>query len=593
MFIPGGCFCCDPPEDPCTLSGCTWSSTDMSDTDLTAGTAYHNQISGSTPDGSYEITNAQEAGTGNDAPCRKITIETIEAPQKPDTVYAICWKDNATHNPSTQCPLTSVSFCVESKRHGDSDSGLTDSVVFVVRQNNRIFATAAQSVGVNWMRASGTYSQNSFTEIDGAGNPNFTATGTSIEFGFALKLLVSEDEEPLDVVMFDNLCITKSATCAGGSPCSDVLCETYNTGDSLVIDSQSSGTGYQVDPAVGLPASSHRYSFDSGASRSVTSVITDEMFQIDECRRPYSFYVCLNFLKSTATTGGSVSFIIRQGANSATAYTSNTNLFSVSEWENRSFSFVLPSYSWLDKMQPVELLMRITENHAEESGVSVWVDNICVRTGYQCHTTNTFAGEVAASFAFPEDELEEPECDDTSPAPGESYDRYCSCKAAQLARSSINGSHSGGSIGVDGTLVLLSGSYYEDFPGFGSGTPTNFQPSEISVSLVKNATVFLGKCSASLFITIRVSLASTQSPPIYRPNRLSCLATYTCDDFICGGSNVFSFASKRVTFAIFSEGGSEWSGCGGSGGGSRTHILPECNVTDLFEIPASVTLAPI
>lgn len=376
-----------------------------------------------------------------------------------------------------------------------------------------------------------------------------------------------------------------------GDPCPDVLCEIYNTGEELEIDSQSSGTDYSVDSEVGLPSDSHKYSFEAGGSKSVTSIITGELFQIDECRKPYNFYVCANFLKSATTTGGTIAFILRQGANSATAYSASTNLFSVLEWANRAFSFILPSYAWLDKMQPVELLMRITENHTEESDVSVWVDNICVRTGYQCHTTNTFSGEVAASFTFPEDELEEPDCDDTSPAPGESYARYCSCKAAQLARSSINGSHSGGSIGVDGTLVLSGGSYFEDFPGFGSGIPTNFQPSEITVSLVKNATLYLGKCSATVFITIKVRLASTQSPPTYRPNSLNCIATYTCNDFLCGGSNVFNFVSKQVTFAIFSEGGSEWSGCGGTS--SRTHILPECNVTDLFEIPASVTLGPI
>lgn len=190
----------------------------MSDTDLTAGTAYYNPVSGTTPDGEYEITSVQDTGTGNDLPCRKIAIETIVAPQKPDTVYAICWKDNATRDPSIQCALTRVSFCVESKRHGDSDTGLIDGVVFVVRQNNRIFATATQSVGVNWKRASGTYTQNQFIEIDGSGSPNFTSTGTAIEFGFALRLAVSEDAEPTAVVLFDNLCIgVNGCVC----PCGD------------------------------------------------------------------------------------------------------------------------------------------------------------------------------------------------------------------------------------------------------------------------------------------------------------------------------------------------------------------------------------
>lgn len=225
MFNPDGCFCCNPPEDPCTLSGCTWSSTDMSDTDLTDGVAYRNAVSGTTPDGTYEITNAQETGTGNDAPCRKITISTTTAPHKPDTIYAICWKDNATHNPATQCPLTSVSFCVESKRHSDSDSGLSDSVVFVVRQGGKIYATATNPVGVNWKRASGVYTSGQFNWINGTGNPNFSASGSSIEFGFALKLSVSEDEEPVDIVMFDNLCITRPVECV----CNIPNCDVYST----------------------------------------------------------------------------------------------------------------------------------------------------------------------------------------------------------------------------------------------------------------------------------------------------------------------------------------------------------------------------
>lgn len=248
MFIPGGCFCCDPPEDPCTLSGCTWTSTDMSDTDLTAGTAYYNPVSGTTPDGSYEITNAQETGTGNDAPCRKITIETVEAPQKPDTVYAICWKDDATFTPTPTCELLNVSFCVESKRHIDSDSGLTDSVVFVVRQGGRVYVTSDFSIGANWKRASGTFISVEFTEVNGTNSPNFTATGSVIEFGFALKLQVSEDEEPNDVVMFDNLCIT--------TPCKNCLtdgCEKLmDAAEATLVSSHTRGVGAYTTTTVSV-----------------------------------------------------------------------------------------------------------------------------------------------------------------------------------------------------------------------------------------------------------------------------------------------------------------------------------------------------
>ncbi|TXH17807.1 MAG: hypothetical protein E6R03_03245 [Hyphomicrobiaceae bacterium] len=220
----------------------------MSDTDLTAGTAYYNPVSGVNPDGDYEITNAQETGTGNDAPCRKITIETIEAPQKPDTVYAICWKDNATFTPTATCELLNVSFCVESKRHQDSDSGLTDSVVFVVRQDGKIYETDTFPVGVNWKRASGTFVSAAFSSITGTGSPNFTSTGSAIEFGFALRLQVGEDEEPLSVVLFDNLCIT--------TPCKN--CQTYgceqlmDAAQATLVSSHVRGVGAYTTTSVAI-----------------------------------------------------------------------------------------------------------------------------------------------------------------------------------------------------------------------------------------------------------------------------------------------------------------------------------------------------
>ena len=76
MFIPG-CYCCTPPEDPCTLSGCTWTSTEGDDTELTGQAAYNSPFSGATPDGTYEVTSFQNPDLGNNKPCRQIWINTV------------------------------------------------------------------------------------------------------------------------------------------------------------------------------------------------------------------------------------------------------------------------------------------------------------------------------------------------------------------------------------------------------------------------------------------------------------------------------------------------------------------------------------
>lgn len=429
MFNPDGCFCCEPPEDPCVLSGCTWSSTEMSDTDLTAGTAYNNQVSGSTPDGTYEITNVQLVGTGNDPPCRKITIETVEAPHKPDTVYAICWKDNATHNPATQCPLTSVSFCVESKRHDDSDATntLTDAVVFVVRQNNRIYATASQSVGVNWKRASGSYVQNQFTEIDGAGNPNFTASGLPIEFGFALKLQVGEDEEPYDVVMFDNLCITRPA-CSGA--CDISACDYSYDGSSGVsvaslIDDGSGDVAveFSTSSVEGIPPNSYELSFVANDPNNPS--VVGNVYNLlelsgvsypdpEECRSISQMSVCLNL--KTVVHGGGVDFVWICILQDGDTYAASTGGFIPANGAFHKRTISLPSSSFRkvtgygftptnsggsptmnlttvaqfpDFSQSFELAVLVGSGMGQSHGVThivypheFYIDNICVKAVY-------------------------------------------------------------------------------------------------------------------------------------------------------------------------------------------------------------------
>lgn len=365
----------------------------MSDTDLTAGTAYYNTVSGVNPDGTYEITNVQLVGTGNDPPCRKITIETVEAPHKPDKVYAICWKDNATHNPATQCPLTSVSFCVESKRHDDSDptNTLTDAVVFVVRQNNRIYATASQSVGVNWKRASGSYVQNQFTEIDGAGNPDFTATGTVIEFGFALKLQVNQDEDPYDVVMFDNLCVTRSVDC--GVLCSTSNCDVYNGGDSMNVLSSTTGASgatatYSLSSTVGNPAGSHKFTFaGSGVSGNVASVtveVSADVFNSSSgnCLNPTQLTMCAEVMTPDVPYfSHTFALILRQGSITQTIYTTGA-AYSINVWRKivdttRSVS------SSFDFSQPVQLVLTYSGTPSSVTGETIhYIDNICVKAVY-------------------------------------------------------------------------------------------------------------------------------------------------------------------------------------------------------------------
>ena len=405
MFNPDRCFCCEPPEDPCTMTGCTWSSTDMSDTDLTAGTTYNNPASGSTPDGTYEVTNVQDTSTGNDAPCRKITIETAIAPSKAESVYAICWKDNATHNPSTQCPLTNVSFCVESKRHTDADSGLTDGVVFVVRQNGKIYATTTQAVGVNWKRASGTYTSASFTWVNGTGNPNFTATGASIEFGFALKLSVPKDGTPYDVVMFDNLCISRFAGC-GGTPCPPVNCDSYNTGDPLAVDSQASETNYSVDPLIGLPAESHKYEFPiNSQQKSVTSILSSDVFSGMTCTTPSSVQVCVNHqsdvpVGNPSGNGHSILFRLRQGAVSVSFGQIFIPGDSSGVWGLHSATYTFPVSTAFNFSNPVELLMTVSGGNRTAIGV-VWIDNICVKAAYgacSCECVDDYHVNVSGAY---------------------------------------------------------------------------------------------------------------------------------------------------------------------------------------------------
>ncbi len=430
MFIPGGCYCCEPPEDPCVLSGCTWSSTDMSDTDLTAGVTYHNAVSGATPDGNYEVTNTQDSATGNSLPCRSITIETAIAPAVAETVYAICWKDNATHTPSAQCPLTNVSFCVESKRGDDSDGGLTDGVVFVVRQGGKIYATATQSVGVNWKRASGTYTANQFTWVNGSGNPNFTATGTAIEFGFALKLSVPKDGEPYDVVLFDNLCITRTE-CGG---CNTSGCDTLNTGTSalsLLFTDTAGGeftVSYGLSSGVGISPPSHKYTFARGGTSSNFAFASTRLATSlpSSCRSITEISICndlrgegdgtANQINGSVWYGifqsGFAYFRINDSASVAPAnnlsvtrgaWTSPSTLIVASGtvwWKKCSGTFAtgVSTQSGPDLSQPFDIVLMVRSGSINLVTTSeVYIDNICVKATYSsgCATGVSYSVSVS------------------------------------------------------------------------------------------------------------------------------------------------------------------------------------------------------
>lgn len=248
MFNPDGCFCCLPPEDPCTVSGCTFLSDEMSDSEINP---YWTQViasSGAVGNGSYTVTNAQDNDVGNDAPSRRVTLTTNTPTTTTDNVYAVCWKKSSTHNPSTQCPVTNITFCVESKRVSESDG----QVRFFLRQNSSIYVTKTGSaIGVNWKRATGTFAQSDFEELSSGAQPNFTATGTAIEFGYGLKIAVNSGDEPFSDVWFDNLCVKLTQSCPGPTCASGPCDQLIGSGFSPSVTNQCAASGPDAGTAAG------------------------------------------------------------------------------------------------------------------------------------------------------------------------------------------------------------------------------------------------------------------------------------------------------------------------------------------------------
>lgn len=373
-----------------------------------------------------------------------------------------------------------------------------------------------------------------------------------------------------------------------GFPCDPhpIICPHYDTGETaLVVDSQDSGTDYVIDPDRGLSKPSHKFTFTPGSTKKIKVVLKDNILDNEECLKHYSLFVCLNFLKSDITSSGSFTFTIRQGANTGTVKYVATPVFSSSEWVKYSFSLFFSAHPWIDRLQPLELLLEISENYSGDEDLTVHLDNICIRVGYQCYTTNAYAVDVSgASFAFPATDLPMPGCDSSVPGPGVAWTDYCACLAEISARENINEVNFGSNLSamnITGTVVL-DNSYQEEYPGYGRGVPAFSPPATLTVSLVPSSTYHLGKCSATIFITFVIPLSSGGNQAY-----LYCQAIYTCSDFLCDASNSFTFASKNVDYGLYSPGG-----CAASPG-ARRHILPDGDVKNLFVVPGSLSISPV
>lgn len=230
MWVEGS-DCCLPPEDPCTTSNCTFLSNEMSDFEISTSWTQVVAATGAAGNGVYAVNNVPDTAVGNDAPSRRMTLVTNTPTTTTDNVYVVCWKKSSSHNPSTQCAVTTITFCVESKRVSESDG----QVRFFIKQNGSTYVTRTGfSIGVNWKRATGTFSQSDFEELSSGAQPNFTASGTAIEFGFGLKIPVNSGDEPFADVWFDNLCVVvnkncTTQTCASG-PCDQLIGSGFSPG---------------------------------------------------------------------------------------------------------------------------------------------------------------------------------------------------------------------------------------------------------------------------------------------------------------------------------------------------------------------------
>jgi hypothetical protein len=393
MWVEGS-GCCEPPEDPCVLSGCTWSSLNGSDAEQTGDVAYNNTLSGSTQSGQYEVTSVQDTDLGNNPPCRKVEIGTNISPTTNDVVYAINWIDGATHDPVTQCPLANVSFCIESKRGDDSDANLSDGVVFVVRQGGKIYATPSQPVGVNWKRAYGTYTSSNFTWVNGSGGPNFTSAGSTIEFGYALRLTVFANEEPFDSVLFDNVCVKLEKNCPPAT-CTSTYCE-YDPGTNWGTTEAyqkyfSSSPAFMGDsPVDRITATIAAYNGTNGCLKVAvdttgfsgyyveygsavdTGIIIDPQTDLanGDCRSIKNIFGCCEMAMDSGDrpVGGSVQLLFKQ----------NNNYYSWSQYLRTDLWYNVHGGSWRTAAIGVSSNARV----ARWNGGSIGLAGFYTQTGY-------------------------------------------------------------------------------------------------------------------------------------------------------------------------------------------------------------------
>ena len=396
MFNPDGCFCCLPPEDPCTTSNCTFLSNEMSDFEINP---YWTQVTGAgaVGNGSYTVTNAQDLDVGNDAPCRRVTVETTLATTSADSVYIVCWKKSSSHNPSTQCPVTSLTFCVESKRVSESDG----QVRFFIKQNGSTYVTKTGfSIGINWKRATGTFSQSDFEELSSGAQPNFTATGTAIEFGFGLKIPVNSGDEPFSDVWFDNLCVVVAKNCPTET-CASGPCDFLDTGSASLTSVSTAGNGaYLGTSGIGNPGPSHKF-FTRQAGDHAYARMSQSVASISSalpCVRPASMSVCIDSLKDGL--GTAIPCIGLASSSSVVSVTCHT--WTRTDWGTLTATVAIPASANLSDLY----VMVGVRNQGASSDTTTYIDNICVKaicdtSGCVISQPSQCSNDMEVSFSAP------------------------------------------------------------------------------------------------------------------------------------------------------------------------------------------------
>jgi hypothetical protein len=137
------------------------------------------------------VTAAQDA-SGNPGPSRQVTDNVPAAPSASEysTVFGAHFRTGLTYDPSTQGAIASLDYSEDAILvTGGGDGQATGCAL---RQNGQVYITGGTLVtpAKTWThkslsgQKSGNFVHLTAAGLDGSAHPDFTATGTPIEFGF-------------------------------------------------------------------------------------------------------------------------------------------------------------------------------------------------------------------------------------------------------------------------------------------------------------------------------------------------------------------------------------------------------------------------